>query len=227
MMDRFIDWIATAIIFCIYRGLSLTWRVTYRGTFLHDLTPSPRIYAHWHGDELLLIGAHADRKHAVLSSLSRDGSRMAKILTWLGYAVVRGSSTRGGVSGLKGLINVVKKNRYDASLACDGPHGPIFQVKLGVLKLAQLTGAPLVPGVAAARNRFVFKRAWNRCYLPIPFTRCLVLYGDPIEVPRDVAEEDLEKLRLRFQSSLIELKNRAENEVGAVGTCTQKLSQSS
>ena len=226
MIYRTTDWVVAAIITCIYRVLSTTWCVTYRGTLLHDQTPPPRIYAHWHGDELLLIGAHANRHHAVLSSLSRDGSRMAKILKWLGYIVIRGSSTRGGAGGLKGLINVVKRNGSDASLACDGPHGPIHQVKLGVLKLAQLSGAPLVPGVAAAKSRYVFKRTWNHCYLPMPFTQCLVLYGDPIFVPRDISEEAMELLRDQFQSSLIELKSQAEMEMGEVGRCHSLLESS-
>lgn len=216
MIQRATDWAIAAVITSIYWTLSRTWRVERRGTTAHDNCPSPRIYAHWHGDELLLIGAHAYRDMAVLSSQSRDGGRMARLLSWLGYRVIRGSSTRGGVGGLKGLVGLVLKKSCDASLAVDGPHGPIGEVKMGVLKLAQLTRAPLIPGVAAARRRYIFERAWNKCYLPLPLSRCVVLYGDPITIPRLASDEELEKLRLQLQGALTDLKAKAEHEVERV-----------
>jgi len=58
--------------------------------------PEPCLFAHWHGDELVLVGYYAHRRLAVLSSLSKDGSLMARVLELLGYQVFRGSSSRGG-----------------------------------------------------------------------------------------------------------------------------------
>ncbi|MBI1861506.1 MAG: lysophospholipid acyltransferase family protein [Deltaproteobacteria bacterium] len=216
-MHRIIDWLLASIFTSLYWVLSHTWRVTYEGTPAHDRTKEPRIYGHWHGDELLLVGTHGGRGMAVLSSRSRDGSRMARILSWLGYFVVRGSSTRGGAGGLKGLVDAVKRRKRDASLAVDGPHGPRFEVKLGVLKLAQVTGAPLIPGVAAAERSLVFEKSWNKCFLPLPFTRCAVLYGDPMVIPREASEEELEAMRRAFQTALVELKGLAEGKVRSVG----------
>ncbi len=99
---------------------------------------------HWHGDELLLVSAFAGKKIAVMSSWSRDGTLMTLVLRWLGYKVSRGSSNKGGCAGLKGLVDAMKGGGA-ASLAVDGPRGPLHRVKPGVLKLAQLTGCPIVP----------------------------------------------------------------------------------
>ncbi len=203
------DRIIAGVMARVYWVLSRFWRIHFEGTKRHDLTRAPRIYAHWHGDELLLIGAHAKRGMVVLSSHSRDGTRLAWMLEWLGYRVVRGSSTRGGAGGLKGLIDSVRRNGCDASLAVDGPHGPIYRVKPGVVKLAQICGVPLVPGVASARSGYVFKKAWNRCFLPYPLTRCVVLYGDPIEVARDAGDEELERVRLQLEGALTDLKAKS------------------
>jgi lysophospholipid acyltransferase (LPLAT)-like uncharacterized protein len=172
------------------------------------------IYAHWHGDELLLVGAYANARMAIMSSRSKDGELMMRVLNRLGYFVSRGSSSRGGAGGLKGLIDVVKKEGYNASLAVDGPRGPLHKVKLGVLKLAQATGRPLIPGASAAKRKFVFRKAWNQCYLPLPFTRCVIVYGTPLTVPEGISEAELESIRQRLESTLLRLKKEADANFG-------------
>jgi lysophospholipid acyltransferase (LPLAT)-like uncharacterized protein len=128
--------------------------------------------------------------------------------------VVRGSSSKGGAGGLKGLIDAVDKGGFNASLAVDGPRGPIFRVKPGILKLAQATGVPLVPGAASANFRHVFKKAWNRSYLPLPFARGVIVYGEPIYVPKDLSDEAFETYRLKLETELLRLKAKAEASFG-------------
>jgi lysophospholipid acyltransferase (LPLAT)-like uncharacterized protein len=212
-----------------YWILSRFWFVTEQGTVPEAKGPaskdSPRIYAHWHTDELLLIYVCIFRKMAIMASRSKDGELMKRTLELFGFRVVRGSSTRGGAAGLKGLIDVVNKEKRHASLAVDGPRGPIYQVKPGILKLAQETGLPIIPGVASASRRFVFKNAWNRCYLPLPFSRCTVLYGAPIYVAPDLSWDALEKIRRELEVSLSQLKDRVESlySVQRVGSEAQSV----
>ncbi|MCB0406347.1 MAG: lysophospholipid acyltransferase family protein [Bdellovibrionales bacterium] len=198
------------IILGIYWLISHSWRLRKVGWTPRVKSPASRVFAHWHGDELLLVGAHAGEGMAVLSSHSRDGQTMGWVLSKLGYHVLRGSSSRGGAAGLKGLIDAVKRQGRDASIAVDGPRGPIYKVKPGVLKLAQATGCQLIPGVSAAARRYTFEKAWNRCYLPYPLSRCVVFYGEPISVPRRISEEEFEALRLKLERDLIALKAKAE-----------------
>ena len=209
-----------------YWILSRFWFVTEAGETPEAKGPpskdTPRIYAHWHTDELLLIYVCIFRKMAIMASRSKDGELMKRTLENFGFRVVRGSSTRGGAAGLKGLIDVVNKERRHASLAVDGPRGPIYKVKPGILKLAQETGLPIIPGVASASRRFVFEKAWNKCYLPLPFSRCTVLYGEPISVPKEASDEELEKIRLRLESALLQLKTKVDAVYGyQFGACAQ------
>lgn len=193
-------------LFLVYGPLSRLWFIRH---LRHPKVEGPRVYAHWHGDELLLVGAYAWKRMAVMVSRSVDGEMLKSFLSWMGFRVVRGSSSRGGAGGLKGLVDAVEAG-YNASLAVDGPRGPIYKVKPGILKLAQVTGKPLVPGAASSGFRFVFKKAWNRCFLPLPFAAGVIVYGDPIFVPKDLTDEELETYRVKLEESLLKLKEEAE-----------------
>jgi lysophospholipid acyltransferase (LPLAT)-like uncharacterized protein len=207
MQKRFKTWFLATLITSIYRSLSLLWFIREIG---RPHVEGAGIFAHWHGDELLLVAPYASRKMAIMASRSKDGELMKRVLETLGFFVVRGSSTRGGVGGLKGLIDVVKKESYNASLAVDGPRGPIYKVKPGILKLAQTTGRPLIPGAGAAKYRFVFRKAWNRCYLPLPFTPCVIVYGKPVTVDPNISDEAFEALRQSLEFTMLGLKAEAE-----------------
>lgn len=174
----------------------------------------PCVYAHWHGDELVLISRYSFLKKAVMASLSKDGSLLSVALEWLGYFVVRGSSSRGGIGGLKALADAIRKGK-DVALAVDGPRGPIYEVKAGVLKLAQLSGRPILPLAASATRKHVFTRSWNQCFFPMPFSKVAVVYGDFFEVPRGLSEAEFETKRLELQERLHETKRRAEAVFGA------------
>lgn len=200
--------IMAILLFCFYGFWSRLWFTRHIGK---PRLPGPYIYAHWHGDELLLIGTCAWSRLAVMVSRSQDGEFLRLLLKWFGYHVVRGSSSRGGAGGLKGLIDAVTKDHLSASLAVDGPRGPIYQVKPGIIKLAQTTGFPIVAGASSAQFRFVFKKAWNLCYIPLPFSRNVIYYGTPLSIPKNASDQDLEVCRLKLERELLSLKREAEN----------------
>ena len=196
-----------AFLFGFYSLLSRLWFIRH---LKRPTVAGSCLYAHWHGDELLLIGSYAWNRMAVMVSRSQDGEMLRILLGWLGFHVVRGSSSKGGAGRLKGLIDAVEKDGFNASLAVDGPRGPIYEVKPGILKLAQATGKPLVPGAASASFRYVFRNAWNRCYLPLPFSRGVIVYGEPMFIPKELSEEEFENHRLKLEKELMRLKSEAE-----------------
>jgi lysophospholipid acyltransferase (LPLAT)-like uncharacterized protein len=212
MLDKVKNFTIAGLLRCAYGLWSFTWRVVKWDA--PQVTP-PVIYAHWHGDELALIGPFSGKGMAVLVSRSRDGEMLSRWLGWIGYWVVRGSSSRDAVGGLKGLVDAVRDQGKSASLAVDGPRGPRGVVKAGVIKLAQITGRPIVPGVAVCRRAWKFPKTWNQCFLPFPFSRILVQYGDPISVSASADVRDLEVHRVALEQSLHQLKARAESRLNA------------
>lgn len=194
-----------------FRILSKLWRYeSVRPPALLD-NGEPVLYAHWHGDELALITEFGKKHLSVMVSRSKDGEMLQVILRWLGYSVVRGSSSRGGAGGLKGLIDHVVKLKRSAALAVDGPRGPIYKIKPGIIKLAQETGVAIRPGAVAAKHRFLFKNAWNQCYLPYPFSRVVIVYGEPMRVALDATPLELENLRQQLEFQMLDLKAEAES----------------
>jgi lysophospholipid acyltransferase (LPLAT)-like uncharacterized protein len=167
----------------VYVFWSSTWRIKIvEAERLKDLKRNgdPLIFAHWHGDELAILHLVKTYKIATMTSTSADGSLINSLIHRFGGASSRGSSTRGGIAALKGLIRLMRAG-YRASLALDGPKGPIHVVKPGVFELSRLASAYVVPMGVGASSTIVFKKSWNQAHLPKPFARVAVVFGEPWE----------------------------------------------
>ncbi len=171
----------------LIRLLCLTWRVREIGP-LPDPSTGPRVYCFWHGRQAGLLAHARPRPVAVLVSHSKDGDLQAKILGKLGFAVTRGSSSRGGAAGLKGVVDLVREGR-DTAFAVDGPRGPLHRVKTGAVLVARQTGGLIVPVISHASRAWVFERAWDRYQLPKPFARVELVRGPAISTGGKPPEE--------------------------------------
>jgi lysophospholipid acyltransferase (LPLAT)-like uncharacterized protein len=164
---------------------------------------SPVIFAHWHEDDLTLLGPHRNLGFFILVSLSKDGDLLAHAMNKLGYHVVRGSSSRGGARALLQIIREVRAGN-DTIITVDGPRGPRHEIKPGILTLSWKTQAPIVTVSSVARSRYLFRKSWSQTYLPWPFTRVFIDYGHPIPPPESDAPEAFEKTKREVEQGLIE-----------------------
>lgn len=143
---------------------------------------APMIYAVWHGRILLLPYFYGHRGSQVLASRSRDGELVTRWIRRFGLDPVRGSSTRGSVEALRVLTRALRAGR-EVVVVPDGPRGPREVLKPGVIALARLSGAPIVP-MAVGASREWRLRSWDEFRIPRPFARCVVRFGEPIHVSR-------------------------------------------
>ncbi len=171
------------IIVPVYWLLYRTWRLREYGPSgiveKYMVKRTPCVFAHWHGDELVLVARMSYRRMGVLSSLSKDGTIMAHTLKLLGYRVFRGSSSRGGARGLIGLIRAIQSGGQ-GGLAIDGPKGPIYEVKPGIVELALRTKKPIIAISCNADRAWYVPRAWNKSYMPKPFAKIDIHYSAEI-----------------------------------------------
>jgi hypothetical protein len=92
---------------------------------------------------------------------------------------LRGSSSDKGKEALEGIVNALNIPGSLVAITPDGPKGPAKIPKAGVVKAAQLTGSPIIPAAAHCTKRWGFTN-WDTFYIPKPFGRIEVIYGDPI-----------------------------------------------
>ncbi len=164
-------------------GATLRYRdVTDPGTIPGAQHPSASIFVFPHRS--LLIAAHRFRHKqiAILISQSFDGELIAQTVRRLGFLPVRGSSSRAGVSGLRGLDRAFRAGHICAFTA-DGPRGPAMIAKPGAAHLAHLTGAAEIGAFYALPHRAWQLHSWDRFLIPKPFSRVVVTW--PARVTRE------------------------------------------
>ena len=141
-------------------------------------------------------------KLSVMISMSRDGDWIAPVTKWIGLRPVRGSSTRGGKEAMAAMVQDLAQNQAALHIV-DGPQGPKAVVKPGLVRLAQLSRAAILP-IYISVDRAWVTRSWDRCLIPKPFSRVLVRFGEPIHVPEQMDSEAFEALRLKVEKNMIE-----------------------
>jgi len=137
----------------------------------------PFIFSLWHGHLLPLLWHHRQSRVAILISEHRDGELIARTAQWLGYNLIRGSTTRGAERALLSLVRELKSGR-EIAITPDGPRGPARKFAPGALIAAHRSQAPILP-VAASADRAWRLGSWDRFVIPKPFARITVAYGEP------------------------------------------------
>jgi lysophospholipid acyltransferase (LPLAT)-like uncharacterized protein len=171
-------------------------------------TGNAAVYALYHQNVIGVLGMHPRRRLTILISDSRDGHQIATACTNLGFSVARGSAGRGGVRAGLEMVEAAKAGQRLA-FAVDGPRGPACEVKIGVVRLAQMCGVPIVPVALASRGAWYMK-SWDRFNASSWSTPMVTIYGDPINVPESASDEDLERVRQEVDESMRKLTHSAQ-----------------
>ncbi|HUF62524.1 MAG TPA: lysophospholipid acyltransferase family protein [Verrucomicrobiales bacterium] len=188
------------------RTIGRTLRVEFDDTFGTENSDDsePVIWLAWHNRVLALALIRyrylTKRRVTVLSSMSRDGELLARTVKRFGLEVVRGSSSRRGREALRSLVKAIGAGS-DVALTPDGPRGPIYVMKPGALKLAQLTGAP-VRLIHVEYSKALRLRSWDRYEIPYPFSRIRVVFSKPLHIARRLDEEAFEALRSEVEARM-------------------------
>jgi len=205
MKDHFIAWFVPRLIRFIYLLLVYTIRWQRVGVSYSNKRPERYLYAFWHARMLMmpspfrktLFGNNHRRFFGyMLISEHRDGGFIADVMHLLGIRTVRGSTTRGGRKAMLRMIRAVRDKNCNLGITPDGPKGPREVVQKGTVQLAMKTGLPIVPVCYATRRQWRVN-SWDRFYIPKPFSRGVIVFGETLcispDEPMDTALEKVQR----------------------------------
>ena len=138
------------------------------------------------------------RRGAVLTSASHDGAGLAAVAKVMGLESIRGSSARRGSAALREMIRAVGRG-LDICVTPDGPRGPRYRLSPGLIKLAQVTGSPLMAVHLQFSSAFRL-RTWDRFVVPLPFSRLTIIFDELLDVPRQMDDDAFEAKRIEVES---------------------------
>jgi hypothetical protein len=170
----------------------------------------PNVYAFWH--RCIIAGAwyFRNRNGVLMNTTNFDGQWTRRVIERLGYGTAQGSSTRGGLRGLAVMAQRLEEG-FDAAFTIDGPRGPRYVAKPGPVMLARRTGRPVVLFHIGLERAWTLKKTWDLMQIPKPFTRAVVVFAPPLEVPENANREGLELKHQEMQKILEQVRDVAGN----------------
>lgn len=177
------------------------------------------VLAIWHNNMASMVvycEKQLRKKHGIqispLASHSKDGEFISLTVARFGFYTIRGSSSKGGVSGALGLVRAAKQGIVPL-VTVDGPKGPIYEVKPGVIDVAAISGLPIVILQTTFDRYYEFRKAWDRHRFPKFFAKQSVVFSEPIHIPRNLTPVESEKAVLDLQNKMQELWTNLEKRV--------------
>lgn len=180
------------------------------------------IIAFWHGRLLMapIVRRETDKRVFMLISANRDGEIIAQGVRSFGVEFIRGSAAnpekpgknKSGASAIAQMIAALNEGSI-VGFTPDGPRGPGEKVKSGVIRLAQMSGAPIVPGAYSVSGGSQLN-TWDRFLLAAPFSRGVFVAGPAIEPPAENTPEAVETVRRSLENALLEVTKEADVLVG-------------
>ena len=189
-------------------GHTLRWRVDGMH-HLDAILASGRqpVMGFWHGRILPATFYFRRRGIVVITSENFDGEWIARIIERFGYGTARGSTSRGGLKAMLRLKRDMERGRA-AGFTLDGPRGPARVAQPGAVWLAKASGNPVLPFHLEASAHWTMG-SWDRTQVPKPFSTVALAIGEPIAVPSDADDAQVERKRQELEASLSALESRA------------------
>jgi len=160
------------------------------------------------------------QKPHFLISKSRDGDLVAAIGKFFGINVIRGSrrakykdKDKRGSGALREMIDVLNQGDCVA-MTPDGPRGPRMRMGEGPLRLAKLSGAPIVAYALSVSNNKLFN-SWDRFMFPLPFGRGAIIFAGPLRVAKNASNADIELARKKLEDMLNQATQKCDRDMGS------------
>lgn len=199
--------IAGFFIWCLIQVVCMTLRIKNEREADEDEYDQTFLACLWHNRNFVCPyvwdQSGYQQEMGAFTSASKDGALLASVVKRFGMQSYRGSTHRRGVTAFLEAKNSVEKGACLA-ITPDGPKGPIYKIQPGIIKLASLTGIPIVMFCVEYENCWRVNSAWDKYCVPKPFSKVNILWRKPVYIPRDLDEstmrEYVEKIELAMRT---------------------------
>lgn len=204
-----VSWLAPAILRLI--GCTLRETTSYEEGAIQSLAEVyPGIFPFWHRCVLPATWIYRHQHPAVMTSQSRDGEFIARVIQRFGFVPVRGSSSRGGQRALLEMSKLLAEGNAVA-FTIDGPRGPRGVAKKGPVVLARMSGAAITAFYVAVERAWVLN-TWDKLVIPKPFSRIYVRFARKIFVPPDADDVAMGRYHAEMQAALDRITEFADSQ---------------
>jgi len=149
-----------------------------------------------------------DLFYCAFISKSRDG----ELLAILAESYSKGRTLRvphnAKHQALSKMISQLKKNEDVMVVTPDGPKGPRYQIKPGIILAAKESDAKIIP-VSWSANNFFQLKTWDGFMIPKPFSKILISFGKP----EKIENTDFEAETKRLEQHLISIDEAASRTI--------------
>jgi lysophospholipid acyltransferase (LPLAT)-like uncharacterized protein len=163
---------------------------------------TPIVVGTWHRAAIYFLYFFGSFRPMIMISRSKDGEMLAQYAAGFGIIPARGSSKKGGRDALRQMRRYLRSGGKACATVLDGPQGPAYVAKKGMIVLSKLTGSPLIPIMWSANRTMTIRNSWDKMMLPLPWSRVCIAFGEPIHIPPDTRSEDLEHYRQLVEDRL-------------------------
>ncbi len=209
--NRLLDIMIPALASLVIKLNALTLRLETEGEeHLRRFSEQSRpvLFAFWHNRLLYTCYYLRKQRLTMMISRSRDGERIARVARYFGIQSIRGSSSK---NGRRAIVEMVRKLREgeNGGITPDGPRGPRYRIQPGVLIVAGRAEVPILP-VSISFSRMKIFQSWDRFRVPYPFSRAVLLFGEPFYVPKNLKGETFEEARRNLEAKLQEITEKSD-----------------
>ncbi len=198
--------------------VSLTSTIEVKGQeklLKHLEQDKPIIMTAWHGRLYLLYLAWPKKfPLKALVSPHSDGMIISKTLQRFGITSILGSSNKNAKSSAINIFKSLTKEKTSVTIIPDGPRGPMAKAVISPIYFAKKTGAPIYPLTYASKKHKTLDHSWDKMIVPKPFSKITLIYDDPIIIPKDATEKEMEQYRIKLENSLNHISKEADIAVG-------------
>lgn len=203
----------------VVRALSATWRVRIEDPdqVIRRVVEGRQqaLFTFWHRHILPLLALYRHHPFVLPVSEHEDGEYVAQVMHRMGLKSVRGSTTRGSLKLLRGMLGQIRAGRSPA-ITPDGPRGPRFSVQPGFILLARRSGLPVYALGVAAKDAWELP-SWDRFHIPKPLTTVAVAFRQAFSADELRTNPGAERASLHLKDCLKEAEAAARGLLDTPG----------